>query len=431
MPIVQFTPFSSLVQPSFWHELTNLKIDVLRLSDEAVSIHGTYSTGRSVRDRETGREIGLGCNLSVGSESFGDDQPGNVVKAHGLLKNFNTIEEFKDCNKTALFNQELDKIWESIIQKRDTSLLTHFFLITYADLKKYKYYYWFAFPALVSKPAWEITESGWKPATEQFSPSILTSIHSQLRNNSSPFFLVKTTGDAAEVLPLDKFADTDEECTVAFVDPSASPDSPGWPLRNVLAYLKALYPAKAHQVRVLCWRDAEIPAGEHASWKSTLGILSSVPSAESSDVTTRPSGVGWEKSNQGKLAPRMADLAPMMDPSRLAEQAVDLNLKLMRWRILPSLDLEKVSATKCLLLGAGTLGCYVARTLMGWGVRNITFVDSAKVSFSNPVRQPLFEFADCINGGKPKAACAAESLKRIYPGIVRNIVGSDVILCIC
>jgi len=56
--------------------------------------------------------------------------------------------------------------------------------------------------------------------------------------------------------------------------------------------------------------------------------------------------------------------------------------------------------------------------LQGWGVRNITFVDSAKVSFSNPVRQPLFEFEDCLEGGKPKAHCAADSLKRIFPGIV-------------
>lgn len=54
-----------------------------------------------------------------------------------------------------------------------------------------------------------------------------------------------------------------------------------------------------------------------------------------------------------------------------------------------------------------------------WGVRDITLVDSATVSYSNPVRQPLFEFEDCLNGGKPKAECAAAALKKIYPGVVR------------
>jgi len=40
------------------------------------------------------------------------------------------------------------------------------------------------------------------------------------------------------------------------------------------------------------------------------------------------------------------------------------------------------------------------------------------VSFSNPVRQPLFFFEDSLEGGKPKAQTAAENLKKVYPGVV-------------
>jgi ubiquitin-like modifier-activating enzyme ATG7 len=40
---------------------------------------------------------------------------------------------------------------------------------------------------------------------------------------------------------------------------------------------------------------------------------------------------------------------------------VDLNIKLMRWRQLETLDLHKLHEVKVLLLGAGTLGCQVAR----------------------------------------------------------------------
>lgn len=49
---------------------------------------------------------------------------------------------------------------------------------------------------------------------------------------------------------------------------------------------------------------------------------------------------------------------------RLAENSIDLNLKLMKWRVVPDIDLDKVRETKCLLLGAGTLGCSVARCLL-------------------------------------------------------------------
>ncbi|RAL58346.1 hypothetical protein DID88_005218 [Monilinia fructigena] len=95
---------------------------------------------------------------------------------------------------------------------------------------------------------------------------------------------------------------------------------------------------------------------------------------------------GWERNSLGKLTAKVTNLAQYMDPAQLADQAVDLNLKLMK-------------------------------LLMGVGVRKITFIDNASVSFSNPVRQPLFDFKDCIDGGVPKAYRAAEALQEIYPGV--------------
>ena len=71
----------------------------------------------------------------------------------------------------------------------------------------------------------------------------------------------------------------------------------------------------------------------------------------------------------------------------------------------------------CCVLCAGTLGCAVARVLLGWGIRHITFVDSGRVAFSNPVRQSLYEFKDCLEGGLPKAEAAAQALRRIFPSV--------------
>jgi ubiquitin-like modifier-activating enzyme ATG7 len=52
-------------------------------------------------------------------------------------------------------------------------------------------------------------------------------------------------------------------------------------------------------------------------------------------------------------------------------------------------------SSQLLLFHTPPSGHSVARTLLGWGVRHMTFVDNGRVSYSNPVRQALFEFGRC------------------------------------
>ncbi|KAG0294117.1 Autophagy protein 7 [Dissophora globulifera] len=434
--VLQFHPWASAVEAPFWQVLTQRKMDIFKLDDSVKPVLGYYSTGQQVRVPGKDTTVALPARLCLGPAAFPDPEdselsgptriPAFTFLAPGLVKNTNTIEDFKSIDKTALFKMTVDQIWDDITSGRavlDPSLLNKFLLLTFADLKKFKFYYWFAFPALQADPAWtsdamQEVSLVWTPAQTESLRLQYDQYRSQQPVNQLGFFLVKEGREAMSVARLQDwnefFAGCDpSEIIVGFADPSSLDSHPGWPLRNLLAMI--LHQWKITNVRVLCYR--EVPG------KQDIGSskLFTAQVASYSPTTDCPKAVGWEKNAQGKLGPRLADLAPLMDPARLADTAVDLNLKLMRWRILPDLQLERVQETKCLLLGAGTLGCYVARSLLGWGVRNITFVDNAKVSFSNPVRQPLFEFEDCLEGGKDKATTAAASLRKVYPGV--NAVG--------
>jgi ubiquitin-like modifier-activating enzyme ATG7 len=321
-------------------------------------------------------------------------------------------------------------------------LLSSFTIISFANLKKYTFAYWFAFPALHSEPVWKRVDSSnpeeltgkeatalvdevgtWRYSTDNREHGFF--LAKKVRNSGTEDERPKTpgtpgddlgykwvvgslrtfeTGFFSDVEPADQF--------ICFVDPSTYPENPGWMLRNLLVLIRRRF--KLSKVQILCYRDVQSKRHEARSRILHLETQEDSGSAESLEM---PKVTGWERNSNGKLAPRLTNLAQYMDPQLLADQSVDLNLKLMKWRIAPDLNLEIIKETKCLLLGAGTLGTFVSRGLMAWGVRKITFVDNATVSFSNPVRQPLFDFKDCLDGGAKKAHRAAEALQEIYPGI--------------
>ncbi|CAG8647277.1 16546_t:CDS:2 [Racocetra fulgida] len=267
--LVQFVPFSSAVEAPFWHTLSTRKIDLYKLDDAPQNILGYYSVGYSLRSQHaTEANITMPARLYLGTGAFDTNTtlPPFTYPSPGAIKNTNTIEEFKTLDKTALFKGTAEQIWQDIISGaavKDPYLLTRFILVTFADLKKYKYYYWFGFPALLTEPPWIIV------------------------NN--------------EVKGVDEVWDSTEKI-VGFADPSSLPTNPGWPLRNLLALLKRHW--NVNKIKVICYR--EIPSKKDISNSRILTV-------EIPDTTVIPA-VGWEKNLLGKLGPRTVDLAHMMDP---------------------------------------------------------------------------------------------------------------------
>lgn len=48
-PVLQFAPFASGVDASFWQALASKKLNVLKLSDDPQPIHAYYATGSASR----------------------------------------------------------------------------------------------------------------------------------------------------------------------------------------------------------------------------------------------------------------------------------------------------------------------------------------------------------------------------------------------
>ncbi|KAF8447073.1 autophagy ubiquitin-activating enzyme ApgG [Kalaharituber pfeilii] len=437
---MKYDSFYSFVELGFYSALAAHKIDYDKLDDSARKLLGLYAPAKLNAARD-GSRMEIAPNALVA-----DDIPRNMgmCRAEGIVKNVNTIEEFKNADRAGMITRCATTIWDAILDGTIyscPSLLASFIMLSFADLKKYKFHYHFAFPALQSSPSWDI-EPGKK--IKQLTPEHSTALYDKLSTwrysvdtRQHGFFLVKrikedegeessdegwrvgALGDYEQGFFESKNGEEITERLVGFTDPSTETENPGWPLRNLLVLARKRWGLR--KVRVLCYKETQatrdmprsfiLPlavVGDHVEVNGEASLLSkALPKVAS----------GWERNEDGKLATKVANLGQTMDPIKLAETQVDLNNKLMKWRIAPDLDLDKIKYTKCLLLGAGTLGSYVGRTLLGWGVRKITFIDNGTVSYSNPVRQPLFTHKDCIGASTYKATRAAEALKEIYPNV--------------
>lgn len=169
--VLQFQTLSSAVEVPFWAELERKKIDLFKLDDSARAIQGWYAAA-SAADQPARLCIGQDAWLEEGAsptryisifrmkmllngkrkQRFSVSLPPFQYPALGSIKNTNTLEEFKRFNWTGVLADASQQIWTDITSGAALAhpwLLTRFALTTFADLKKYKHVYFFAFPSFI------------------------------------------------------------------------------------------------------------------------------------------------------------------------------------------------------------------------------------------------------------------------------------------
>ncbi|KAL6259572.1 hypothetical protein P5V15_009490 [Pogonomyrmex californicus] len=431
--LIKFTKLRTATDSTFWAKFAELKIDKLKL-DEKSKIHlwGSYSL--QPMNEERINPLLLDCtsfneNLETTSHNAG-------IARYGYMINTNTYETFRQINPENFIDTMGECVIDSIkdgMALQEPWRLSMFVVFAYSDLKKYKFFYWAAHPAPFSLPETHLIMPT-KFASGEFTANQIDKLHAdflQLDAKSKNFFTVFTSGNDLNIDNLAKGieytkasinnkGDSEQvknELYFAFYDPCTSAE-PGWPLRNLLCLLLWHCPMYCftHNIKFLSIRNDKMQAA----------IVFTVRIKEDKNVEiirkTISEGhlVGWETNTSGKMGPNIADLSSIMDPTKLSDRAINLNLKLMKWRLVPNLDLDKIKDLRCLLLGAGTLGCAVARILLGWDITNITLVDNSTVSHSNTVRQSLYTHEDAVQR-RHKVHAAKDALLRIRPNM--NVEG--------
>ncbi|KRX07613.1 Molybdenum cofactor biosynthesis, MoeB [Pseudocohnilembus persalinus] len=430
---MQFLNFTPLIHIGFWSLLGKKKIEEWKLDEQKQVVIAKYKNG-NLKDKKS--------ILVFDNYSFDLDQELNFTGPLEILQkceilNFNTEQDFKNSDIKELAQQQvkftLKKIDDYLTGKSENLAQNQFLLVTFADLKKYIYQYRVISSTLkiddikVTKQI-QLKQLGETFQIENFDKNLKAYVDNKENKNFYPQFVynsklgeIQSIKQGIDILIEDK----SENQNLYFVifDPFNQQSANNSVIQNFLAVflrhneLNKEKQIDISQLNLIALKDPLL----HNNPKGTEFKYSFYYQLDLSQAT-----IAYEDKEKGLLqhsatkdieTVKEINLKDQMDEIALARDAIDLNVKLMKWRMIPNLDFELLKNTKVLLVGAGTLGCQLSRNLIGWGVQNITFLDNGKVSYSNPVRQSLYEFEDTINGGKPKAITAAQKLIKIFPEI--------------
>lgn len=272
------------------------------------------------------------------------------------LKNTNKIEIIESKREYLLIIKD-----KNFIKKINTKII-----LTSVDLKSQSFKYIICYPTLV-------------PITTHF--------------EFEEFYLTSSVEEInlTNFENLFELFDTNKYCNLNYIA-TKSPDGNWtfeWKLRNFLALLSYNTTLKNSTVNIMMKTNF------------SKNVLFKFKINKYSETEFKMIGISEMKEYK---------LTPQLNNSVYTKDSNNLNLKLMKWNMWQTLNLEKIEKTKCLILGAGTLGCNISRLLIGWGFKNLTFVDNGKVTYSTPPRQSMYEINDI---GKFKVDVITEKILKI------------------
>eukprot|EP00347_Sterkiella_histriomuscorum_P010372 403376553 len=394
--LLNYQPVKPLINAYFWMEFTQKKLNDWKLQNPKASITGQVSLPQTLKHPQS---------VELDSYSLSGLKRKTIggllhFKIPGAFHHTNTIEEFDACQD---LRELIDSESQEILDPENFSCVNKMIVYTFGDLKNYLFHY--------SKS----NKLNQFLSNEQIS-GIKNSIFAYIKQNEelSMAFVITEQDDEFFNISLDIGKALEPQNFLVFFD--SSPLLPTKLLKNYIAKINHRFQKEENGeiskvLKIILVRDKISQLSEQVTIDNSFYLEVKLTKQENYE------GLQLVPIDFSQLKPVKISLKEQMDPKIISEESCDLNLKLMKWRMAPGLNLDVLKSTKVLLLGSGSLGCQVGRCLLSWGFRNVTFVDYGKVAYSNPVRQCLFTFEDSHKADNQKAIIAAQRLQEIFPSV--------------
>ena len=388
--MLRFHSPSSKISPCFWTKLYALKLDEIKLNEDDVNI---IVKGEDFR------------YYSYSEESFTkeDNKNGSIF---GIMKVLNKIEAFKTLDKVAFLQKQAEKIFSVMLDGSAIDFpnkLQQVAMLVFADLKKYKFFFWACYPSFIPKNPYSFVIMDKDKDSSLLFQSLAQQIAQKIMIDSqesstclffSPIVALKRENSLVpwQLCSLrEAWLDRHDTEKIVFVLLDGSTHEKdefclGWMARNILALFSVHAPKVSNDevcINIFSWRgilaNKLLSKSVSIQHSTAMSFLSTENEEEmelwakdlnqnsimrinvgdsnicvASDDFQNPTPkdiVGWESNDRGKPGPRYVDLSTQLDPKILLENASSLNLSLIKWRLWQDLQIERIKDMHCLLLG--------------------------------------------------------------------------------